>query len=107
MCQLVIWCRCWFERKLFAVACPKPLGNSVFGESGTFCPSAHTHRWHVGGADCAFHNLITDRDGTINNYCGRYKSSVQSAYNSIFLSRFATDCCQNSIILTAAPLQVR
>jgi len=59
----------------------------------------------LGGADCAFHNLITDRDGTINNYCGRYKSSVQSAYNSIFLSRFATDCCQNSIILTAAPLQ--
>lgn len=60
----------------------------------------------LGGEHCSFQNLITDRDGTINNYCGRYKSSIQSAYNSVFLSCFALFCCVNAAILTAAPLQV-
>ena len=36
-----------------------------------------------------FKNLISDRDGTVNNYCGRYASSVQSVYNAVFLCRFA------------------
>ena len=31
-----------------------------------------------------FNCFITDRDGTINNYCGRFRSSVQSVYNSLF-----------------------
>jgi hypothetical protein len=48
--------------------------------------------------------LITDRDGTINNYCGRYLSSIQSIYNSYFISRFAS-VITDSIILTSAPLQ--
>ncbi len=52
-----------------------------------------------------FRNFITDRDGTVNNYCGRYKSSIQSIYNAIFLTRFATYCAQNSVILTSAPLE--
>lgn len=49
-------------------------------------------------------NLISDRDGTVNNYCGRYNSSIQSAYNAIFLSRFAMQSVENTVILTSAPL---
>jgi hypothetical protein len=52
-----------------------------------------------------FNAFITDRDGTINNYCGRYRSSVQSIYNAIWLTRFADTCCENPIIITSAPLQ--
>jgi Trehalose-6-phosphate phosphatase, C-terminal/Trehalose-6-phosphate phosphatase N-terminal helical bundle domain len=51
-----------------------------------------------------FNCFITDRDGTINNYCGRYCSSVQSVYNSVFLTRFARKKAINSIIITSAPL---
>ncbi len=50
-------------------------------------------------------NFITDRDGTVNNYCGRYKSSIQSVYNAVFLTRYAKNCVDNSVILTSAPLQ--
>jgi hydroxymethylpyrimidine pyrophosphatase-like HAD family hydrolase len=53
----------------------------------------------------AFNCLITDRDGTTNNYCGRYRSSIQSVYNSLFLSRFAKNSCKNPIFITSAPLQ--
>jgi len=49
-------------------------------------------------------NFITDRDGTINNYCDRYASSVQSAYNATWLSLFAKSCTDNAVIVTAAPL---
>ena len=49
-------------------------------------------------------NWVTDRDGTVNNYCGRYLSSVQSVYNAVFLTRFARTVTGASIILTAAPL---
>jgi len=48
--------------------------------------------------------LITDRDGTINNYCARYLTSIQSIYNSVFLSRFALNKVQRPVILTSAPL---
>jgi hypothetical protein len=48
--------------------------------------------------------FLTDRDGTINNYCGRYRSSIQSAYNAVFLARFARRCCGTPIIITSAPL---
>ncbi len=48
--------------------------------------------------------FVTDRDGTINNYCGRYLSSIQSVYNAVFLSRFAMNSVDNAIILTSAPL---
>ncbi|KMQ51365.1 Trehalose-6-phosphate synthase [Chitinispirillum alkaliphilum] len=47
--------------------------------------------------------FITDRDGTVNNYCGRYLSSIQSVYNSVFISRFSHRTAE-SVILTAAPL---
>ncbi|MDA7857936.1 trehalose 6-phosphate synthase, partial [bacterium] len=49
--------------------------------------------------------FVADRDGTINNYCGRYNSSVQSVYNAIFLTQFARKCTNNSIIITSAPLE--
>ena len=48
--------------------------------------------------------FFTDRDGTVNNYCGRYRSSVQSAYNAVYLSRFGRTVRQTPVILTAAPL---
>ena len=52
-----------------------------------------------------FNAFITDRDGTTNNYCGRYRSSVQPIYNSVFLSRFAKNCCKYPLIITSAPLK--
>ena len=52
-----------------------------------------------------FLTFITDRDGTVNNYCGRYRSSVQSAYNALFLTRFARCCTERSVLLTSAPLR--
>jgi len=52
-----------------------------------------------------FNAFITDRDGTTNNYCGRYRSSIQPIYNSVFLSRFAKNCCDYPIIITSAPLK--
>jgi hypothetical protein len=48
--------------------------------------------------------LLTDRDGTVNNYCGRYLSSIQSTYNAVFLSRFAWQGVRQAVILTSAPL---
>ncbi len=55
----------------------------------------------VPGAEAVF---ITDRDGTVNNYCGRYRSSVQSAYNAVHLTRFAQARTRRALILTSAPL---
>ena len=52
-----------------------------------------------------FDAFITDRDGTTNNYCGRYRSSVQPIYNSVFLTRFAKNRCDYPIIITSAPLK--
>ena len=50
-------------------------------------------------------NFVTDRDGTTNNYCGRYLSSIQSVYNAAFLSRFALKGVKNAVMLTSAPLE--
>jgi hypothetical protein len=52
-----------------------------------------------------FNCFITDRDGTINNYCGRYRSSIQSVYNAVFLTRFVMNSTSNPIIITSAPLK--
>jgi hypothetical protein len=51
-----------------------------------------------------FQAFVTDRDGTVNNYCGRYASSVQSVYNAVFLVRFARARAERSVVLTSAPL---
>mmetsp|Transcript_14886 Transcript_14886/g.42718 ORF Transcript_14886/g.42718 Transcript_14886/m.42718 type:complete len:558 (+) Transcript_14886:70-1743(+) len=58
----------------------------------------------VAASGLRFRNMITDRDGTINNYCDRYPSSVQSIYNSLWLGSFARGCTDNTIIITAAPV---
>ena len=50
-------------------------------------------------------NFITDRDGTVNNYCGRYLSSIQSVYNSVYLARYARVKATNTVVLTSAPLE--
>lgn len=52
-----------------------------------------------------FQNFITDRDGTVNNYCGRYLSSIQSVYNALFLTRFVRKHVDNAVMLTSAPLE--
>ncbi|MBF0585458.1 trehalose 6-phosphate synthase [Prosthecochloris sp. N3] len=52
-----------------------------------------------------FNAFVTDRDGTTNNYCGRYRSSIQPIYNSVFLSRFAKNRCNIPIFITSAPLK--
>jgi hypothetical protein len=48
--------------------------------------------------------FATDRDGTVNNYCARYRTSVQSAYNALLLARFAKRKTRTSVVLTSAPL---
>lgn len=54
--------------------------------------------------DRPFRCLITDRDGTVNNYCGRYRSSIQALYNAIYLTRFARARTEFSIVVTSGPL---
>ena len=49
--------------------------------------------------------LCADRDGTLNNYCARYRSSIQSAWNGLFLSRYARRRTRAALILTSAPLE--
>jgi hypothetical protein len=49
-------------------------------------------------------SLISDRDGTVNNYCARYLTSIQSIYNAVFLTRFARTHVHRPVILTSAPL---
>ncbi|WP_272699355.1 trehalose 6-phosphate synthase [Desulfovibrio sp. Fe33] len=48
--------------------------------------------------------LVTDRDGTVNDYCARYLTSIQSVYNAVFLTRFARIHVSRPVILTSAPL---
>lgn len=71
-------------------------GGPLSGTSGDTSASGDR-----GAFDC----LFTDRDGTVNNYCGRYRSSIQSAYNAVFLARFAECIKHTPVILTAAPLR--
>lgn len=54
--------------------------------------------------DTPIANFITDRDGTVNNYCGRYRSSHQSVWNAVYLTRFARQWAREPVILTSAPL---
>ena len=51
--------------------------------------------------------LITDRDGTINNYCAHYRSSYQSVYNACFLTPYCVENTRDTLILTSAPLSPR
>ncbi len=48
--------------------------------------------------------FVSDRDGTVNNYCGRYRSSHQPIWNAVYLTRYAQDVVDAPVILTSAPL---
>jgi hypothetical protein len=90
----------------------KDLRYLEVGEEGFFQHLADLHSGFSDQVEPAVARLktvkincfITDRDGTINNYCGRYRSSIQSVYNAVFLSRFAKQCTQNPVVITSAPL---
>jgi hypothetical protein len=56
-------------------------------------------------AGVRFQTFVSDRDGTVINYCGRYASSIQSAWNAVFLTRFARARTRRSVILTSGPLR--
>lgn len=47
--------------------------------------------------------FITDRDGTISNYCSLYGTSHQSAYSAWILSKFAEKMKNPPIVLTSGP----
>jgi len=51
-----------------------------------------------------YKHFVTDRDGTVSNYCGRYQSSIQPIYNALCLLQFQKSIPGRSIILTSAPL---
>ncbi len=55
--------------------------------------------------DLPTHVLVTDRDGTVNNYCARYRTSVQSVYNAVYLTLYARNRARTPVILTSAPLE--
>lgn len=48
--------------------------------------------------------LLADRDGTLLDYCGRYASSTQPAWNAVYLARFCRACCERAVLLTSGPL---
>jgi hypothetical protein len=70
-----------------------------------FAVELEAGRDFLAAAPPAFDSFVTDRDGTVNNYCGRYYSSIQSVYNAVFLTRFARRRCGRAVILTSAPLE--
>ncbi|TVQ20131.1 MAG: trehalose 6-phosphate synthase, partial [Spirochaetaceae bacterium] len=48
--------------------------------------------------------FVSDRDGTVNNYCGRYRSSHQSVWNAVYLTQFVSAVPAAPVLLTSAPL---
>jgi len=56
-------------------------------------------------AGTRFATFLTDRDGTIVNYCGRYASSVQPAWTAAFITRFARAAARRAVVLTSGPLR--
>ncbi|MFW6313027.1 MAG: hypothetical protein ACOC2N_04000 [Spirochaetota bacterium] len=48
--------------------------------------------------------IFTDRDGTIANYCGRYRSSHQPLYAAVRIGRFARMCTDHFFVVTSGPL---
>eukprot|EP01062_Namystynia_karyoxenos_P000872 TRINITY_DN1030_c0_g1_i1.p1 TRINITY_DN1030_c0_g1~~TRINITY_DN1030_c0_g1_i1.p1 ORF type:complete len:1469 (+),score=552.86 TRINITY_DN1030_c0_g1_i1:103-4407(+) len=56
------------------------------------------------GSAKRFGNWLSSRDGTIVPRQERFLTSIQPAYNSVFLTRFATTCCQRALIITKSPL---
>lgn len=48
--------------------------------------------------------VFSDRDGTIANYCGRYRSSHQPLYAAVRIGRFARMRATHFVVLTSGPL---
>lgn len=55
--------------------------------------------------DRRFNCFLTDRDGTVQSYHGRYATAVQSANSAVSLCRFAMSRTTWPIMLTSAPLR--
>lgn len=49
--------------------------------------------------------IISDRDGTVEPYCERYSTSVQSIHSAVWLTRLAHRLHGEALLLTSAPLQ--
>lgn len=79
------------------------LWETIFADTGGLAVQAARIGGYI-GANAPFACWITDRDGTVNNYCGRYRSSVQAAYNAVALMRFASACAGRAVLLSSAPL---
>lgn len=94
-------CVAFLARASAAVPPPSP-GSST--SAGTPISATTPTSPTAGARRKAFRLFVTDRDGTVVNYCGRYASSVQAAYNAVWLTRFAVACADASVVLTAAPL---
>jgi len=56
------------------------------------------------GTDGRYSAVFSDRDGTIANYCGRYRSSHQALYSAVRLGRFARRCADDFFVVTSGPL---
>jgi hypothetical protein len=54
--------------------------------------------------DRHYRAVFSDRDGTIANYCGRYRSSHQPLYAAVRLGRFAMHGTSDFFIVTSGPL---
>ena len=48
--------------------------------------------------------VFADRDGTLANYCGRYRSSHQSLYAAVMIGRFAMRQTGEFFMVTSGPL---
>lgn len=48
--------------------------------------------------------VFSDRDGTIANYCGRYRSSHQPLYAAVRIARFARTRTEHFFVVTSGPL---
>ncbi len=58
---------------------------------------------HLG--DRSWHCLLADRDGTLNTYCGLYRTAVQPAWNAVFLTRFVLTRVRWPVLLSSGPLE--
>ncbi len=47
---------------------------------------------------------LTDRDGTVAGYCGRYRSSIQPVWNAVMLCGFARSRARRAVLLSSGPL---
>ncbi len=55
-------------------------------------------------SDHRYAAVFTDRDGTIANYCGRYRSSHQPLYTAVRIGRYARECTDHFVVVTSGPL---